>query len=198
VKKWLIFLLVLILIVFVAGFAFFQGNREAKETESKTKIEKKEKSMTITSPAFGNNQKIPGKYTCDGENISPPLEFSDIPKNAQSLVLIADDPDAPSKTWVHWIVYNIDPSTKKVEENSVPQSGIQGMTDFGEEGYGGPCPPPALQNRDESGTHRYFFKLYALDRMLDVPEGLAKQQILEKMDGLVADEAELVGLYSRK
>ena len=145
--------------------------------------------MIITSSVFKHNSKIPSKYTCDDKNINPPLEFSDIPKETKSLVLVVDDPDAPSKTWVHWIAYNIDPSTTKIEENSVPREALQGTTDFGKPGYGGPCPP--------SGTHRYFFKLYALDTILDVPNGLTKQQVLEKVKDYVIEEAELVGLYSR-
>ena len=145
--------------------------------------------MKITSSAFKHNSKIPSKYTCDGENINPPLEFSDIPKETKSLVLIMDDPDAPSKTWVHWVVYNIDPSTTRIKEDSTPE-GIQGMTDFGEPGYGGPCPP--------SGPHRYFFKLYALDTILDAPSSLTKQQVLEKARDHVIEEAELVGLYNRQ
>ncbi|OGH37399.1 MAG: phosphatidylethanolamine-binding protein [Candidatus Levybacteria bacterium RIFCSPLOWO2_01_FULL_38_21] len=144
--------------------------------------------MKITSSAFKYNSKIPSKYTCDDKNINPPLEFSDIPRETKSLVLIIDDPDAPSKTWVHWVIYNIDPSVTKIEENSVPK-GLLGRTDFGKEGYGGPCPP--------SGTHRYFFKLYALDTILDAPNGLTKQQVLEKTRDRVIEEAELIGLYKR-
>lgn len=154
--------------------------------------------MTITSPTFSNNSKIPSKYTCDDENVNPPLEFSDISRETKSLVLVVDDPDAPSKTWVHWVVYNIDPSTTKIEVDSVPQEALQGTTDFGRPGYGGPCPPPASPNRGESGTHRYFFKLYALDTILDAPDGLTKQQVLEKVRDHVIEEAELVGLYSRQ
>ena len=105
------------------------------------------------------------------------------------MVLIMDDPDAPSKTWVHWVLYSIPPSTTKIEERS-PVKGIQGITDFGKLGYGGPCPP--------SGTHRYFFKLYALDTILDAPSGLTKQQVLEKVRDHVIEEAELVGLYNRQ
>jgi len=145
--------------------------------------------MTITSSAFKHKSKIPSKYTCDGENINPPLEFFGIPKEARSLVLIVDDPDAPSKTWVHWVVYNIDYKTAKIKEDSIPQNAIQGMTDFRKPGYGGPCPP--------SGAHRYFFKLYALDTILDVPGGLTKQQVLEKVRDRVIEETELVGLYRR-
>lgn len=146
--------------------------------------------MKITSSAFQNNSEIPSKYTCDGENLSPPLEFADVPKDAESLVLIVDDPDAPSKVWVHWVVYNINPSTREVKENSIPQGGIEGMTDFGKPGYGGPCPP--------SGVHRYFFKLYALDSLLDLSQGTTKDQIEKTMRRHVIDEADLIGLYSRK
>ncbi len=151
---------------------------------------KNEISMKITSSAFDHNQKIPSKYTCDGENISPPLEFVDIPNNAKSLALIVDDPDAPAKTWVHWVVYNINPQVTEVKENSVPQDGIEGMTDFGKPGYGGPCPP--------SGTHRYFFKLYALHTILDLPKNATKQMVEQKMQNNILDKAELIGLYSRE
>lgn len=145
--------------------------------------------MKITSSAFEHNTKIPSKYTCDGENVNPPLQFLDVPGNAKSLVLIVDDPDAPSKTWVHWVVYNINPQTSDVKENSVPQGGIEGMTDFGKPGYGGPCPP--------SGTHRYFLKLYALDTALDIPRNATKQMVEEKMQDHIIDKAELISLYSR-
>ncbi|MEK7534300.1 MAG: YbhB/YbcL family Raf kinase inhibitor-like protein [Patescibacteria group bacterium] len=146
--------------------------------------------MRITSSAFEHNTKIPAKYTCDGDNINPPLEFVDVPKNAKSLVLIVDDPDAPSKIWVHWVVYNINPQTSEAKENSVPEGGIEGVTDFGKPGYGGPCPP--------SGTHRYFFKLYALDSVLDLPQNVTKQMVEEKIEGHIVDQAELIGLYSRE
>jgi|SRR3989344_617840 len=146
--------------------------------------------MKITSLVFPNNAKIPSKYTCDGENINLPLNFIDVPNQARSLVLIVDDPDAPAKTWVHWVIYNIDPKVKEIKENSVPSGAVLGTTDFGKLGWGGPCPP--------SGNHRYFFKLYALNRLLDVPEGLNKHQLLEKMTDHVIEQAQLVGVYSRK
>ncbi|MBI2613366.1 MAG: YbhB/YbcL family Raf kinase inhibitor-like protein [Candidatus Levybacteria bacterium] len=143
--------------------------------------------MKIVSSAFENNAKIPAKYTCDGENINPPLSFFDVPRDAKSLVLIMDDPDAPSKTWVHWVVYNIDPKTKEILENSVPKGAVLGITDFGKPGYGGPCPP--------SGVHRYFFKLYALDSLLDLPQESTKTQIGEVMQGHIIDKTQLIGLY---
>lgn len=146
--------------------------------------------MEIISSAFGHNEKIPSKYTCDGENVSSPLQFLEIPEKAKSLVLIVDDPDAPAKIWVHWVVYNINPQASEVKENSVPEGGIEGMTDFGSSGYGGPCPP--------SGTHRYFFKLYALDSALNLSQNATKQMVEEKMQRHILDKAELIGLYSRK
>ncbi len=144
--------------------------------------------MKITSPAFENSTKIPAKYTCDGGNVNPPLSFSDIPQNAKSLVLIVDDPDAPSGTWVHWVVFNIDPKAGEVLENSIPKNGIEGPTSFGKKGFGGPCPP--------SGVHRYFFKLYALDIVLNLAN--PDKKTLEKfMQVHVLAAAELTGLYSR-
>ncbi len=145
--------------------------------------------MKISSLSFQDNQIIPSKYTCDGENINPPLSFSDIPKEAKSLVLIVDDPDAPVGLWVHWLVWNISPETKEVDERSVPSGAIQGTTSFGRPGYGGPCPP--------SGTHRYFFKLYALDTEFNLPTSSDKSKLEQAMGGHIMAKAELVGLYSR-
>ena len=145
--------------------------------------------MKITSLAFEHNSKIPSIYTCDGKNVNPPLEFIDIPENSKSLVLIVDDPDAPSKIWVHWVVYNINPKATKVDEISIPQDGIEGITDFGKPGYGGPCP--------HSGTHHYFFKLYALDITLDL-QNADKKMVEEKMQGHIIDQVELIGLYGRE
>lgn len=144
--------------------------------------------MKITSSAFENNGNIPSKYTCDGEGINPPLNFSDIPASAQSLALIVDDPDAPSGTFVHWTVWNIDPKSTGIEENSIPAGATQGMTSYGKEGYGVPCPP--------TGIHRYFFKLYALDTKLYLPS--VRADSLEKaMIGHTLDQAEIIGLYTR-
>lgn len=145
--------------------------------------------MKISSSAFENPGYVPAKYTCDGENISPPLRFLDIPENAKSLVLIVDDPDAPMGTWVHWLLWNIDPKTTKIEENSKPAGAVEGTTSFGDQAYGGPCPP--------SGVHHYHFKLYALDTTLNLPT-LAKKEDLEKtMKGQILASAEIIGLYTR-
>ena len=145
--------------------------------------------MKLTSPAFQHQQRIPAKYTCDGQDISPPLQIADAPPAAQSLVLIMDDPDAPRGTWVHWTVWNMEPKTSEIAENSGPPGAAQGMTDFRRPGYGGPCPP--------SGTHRYFFKLYALDTKLNLPAKTDKSALEKAMEGHILARAELVGLYSR-
>jgi Raf kinase inhibitor-like YbhB/YbcL family protein len=146
--------------------------------------------MTITSSAFEHNQPIPAKYTCEGENVNPPLEFTDIPPGTKSLVLIVDDPDASGKTWVHWVLYNMSPNINYIKENNTPRNAAVGMTDFGKNEYGGPCPP--------SGTHRYFFKLYALSEMLeDMPEFTDKEMLSEAMNTLILDQAELIGTFAK-
>lgn len=142
--------------------------------------------MKITSPAFENNSNIPSKFTCEGQDINPPLIIDNIPDGTKSLALISDDPDAPMKTWVHWVVYDIQP-TGIIEEDSIP--GRQGINDFGRRDWGGPCPP--------SGTHRYYFKIYALDKMLGLPEGIDKKALEKAMEGHILDKAELTGLYKR-
>jgi len=146
--------------------------------------------MKIESTAFKNNNLIPQKYTCDGENINPPLMISNVPGNVKSLVLIVDDPDASSGTFVHWTVWNIDPKIAEIPEGSVPAEAAEGITDFGRPGYGGPCPP--------SGTHRYFFKLFALDMTLDLDPSARARDIEKEMEDNILAEAQLVGLYRRQ
>lgn len=145
--------------------------------------------MTITSSAIQANGNILPQYTADGANMSPPLTFSEIPIEAKSLVLIVDDPDAPSGTFTHWVLFDMPPSILAIPENEMPQLGKRGTNDFGEVGYGGPQPP--------SGTHRYYFRLYALDTMLELPEGVERQEVEQAMEGHVLQNAELVGLYSK-
>lgn len=145
--------------------------------------------MKLTSPAFANNGKIPSKYTCEGEDVNPPLVFSDVSEDTKSFVLIVEDPDAPAKTWVHWVVFNIPPSTREIDEDTIPDDALLGRTDFGNKSYGGPCPP--------SGTHRYIFKLYALDTELDLEVGVTKREVEYAMQGRIIDEAHLTGLFSR-
>jgi len=145
--------------------------------------------MKITSPAFENNQMIPQKYTCDGEDINPPLQINDIPAGTQSLVLIVDDPDAPSGDWVHWLVWNINPATKLISENESPQGAIQGINDFGKQNYGGPCPP--------SGIHHYQFKIYALNTTLNLTSSSRKKDLETAIENHILDKALLIGLYQR-
>jgi Raf kinase inhibitor-like YbhB/YbcL family protein len=151
--------------------------------------------MIITSPAFKEGGMIPAKYTCDAQDISPPLEWNKVPAGTKSLALICDDPDAVVGTWVHWVVYNIPPDASKLDENikgerEFSNGMIQGSNDWPRIGYGGPCPP--------SGTHRYFFKLYALDALLDLKPGATKAQVLKAMKGHVLAEAQLMGRYKRQ
>lgn len=151
--------------------------------------------IKITSSAFEDGALIPAEYTCDGRDISPPLQWDEVPEGTKSIALICDDPDAPAGTWVHWVMYNLPPETKELAENippdeTLPNRARQGTTDFGRIGYGGPCPP--------SGTHRYFFKVYALDKDLDLPTGADKRELLDAMDGHILGQGELMGKYARK
>jgi Raf kinase inhibitor-like YbhB/YbcL family protein len=145
--------------------------------------------MKITSSAFQEGANVPSKFSCDGANTSPPLQIADVPPEAKSLVLIAEDPDAPSGPFTHWIVWNISPQTTSIAEGTTPKGG-QGANDFGKSGYGGPCPP--------SGTHRYYFKIFALDRELDLPSGAKRGQLDAAMKSHVIAQGELMGRYSRK
>jgi len=143
--------------------------------------------MTLTSPEFEHNQFIPRKFTCEGDDVNPALIIEDVPKEAKSLALIMDDPDASMGTWVHWVVFDI-PVKNRIEENSIP--GKQGINNAGQKNYHGPCPP--------SGVHRYFFKLYALDTLLNLKEGISKGGLEKAMQGHILAEAELIGLYKRR
>lgn len=144
--------------------------------------------MKITSTAFENEGIIPSKYTCDGENINPTLLIEDVPKGTKTLALIVDDPDSPVGIWVHWLVWNISPDTTKIKENSVPKGADQGTSSFGTVGYGGPCPP--------SGTHRYLFKLFALDTEIDLDSKGDKASLESRMEGHIIDKVMYLGKYS--
>ena len=145
--------------------------------------------MKITSTAFQKDSSIPEKYTCEGENISPPLSFSDVPPEAKSMVLMIEDPDAPAKPWVHWLVFNIPPHTKSFEENSIPEGAIEGLCNGNTFGYEGPCPPES--------EHRYFFKLYALDKVLKIPNESNRTAVLKEMEGHIISQAQLIGKYKK-
>jgi Raf kinase inhibitor-like YbhB/YbcL family protein len=152
-------------------------------------------SLVVESSVLMQNRGIPSKYTCDGTNISPPLAWKNVPGGTKSFVLIADDPDAPAGVWVHWVCYDLPPTVLTLPEglpptDTVQQGGKQGKNDFGNIGYGGPCPP--------SGTHRYFFKIYALDRMLGLPAGKTKKDIERTMKDHILAQGELMGTYSRQ
>jgi Raf kinase inhibitor-like YbhB/YbcL family protein len=151
--------------------------------------------MELKSAAFEAGNMVPSKYTCDGPDLSPPLTWSNVPPNTRSFALIADDPDAPRGTWVHWVLWNIPADVRSLEpdvpkQESLPNGAKQGMTDFRRVGYGGPCPP--------SGTHRYFFKLYALDATLNLPSSTTKRDLEQAMKGHILQQAELMGKYQRK
>ena len=147
--------------------------------------------LTVTSKAFAHGDTIPSFYTCDGPDISPQISWTKGPAGTKTYALICDDPDAPSKTWVHWLIYNIPARITQIPENSKPLEGaMYGTTDFGRSGYGGPCPP--------GGTHHYHFKVYALDCALALPQGAKKSEIEQAMIGHVLALGELIGLYSRK
>lgn len=153
--------------------------------------------MKLTSTAFEHHGVIPSQYTCDAENISPPLQWYAIPKGSKSLLLVIDDPDAPDPRapkliWVHWLVYNISPALTGLPENSsrnLPDGALEGINDWQRTGYGGPCPP--------MGNHRYFHKLYALDIVLPDLTEPEKKDLLEAMEGHVLDTAELIGTYQK-
>lgn len=144
--------------------------------------------LTLKSPSFEREESIPEKYTCDGKNLSPPLEIKGVPEEAGSLALVLDDPDAPGQIFDHWVLWNIDPEVCKIEEGKSPEC-VKGKNDFGKLEYGGPCPP--------SGTHRYRFKLYALESKIDLPPGSSKEELEEEIEGRTLDKTKLVGFYSK-
>ena len=143
--------------------------------------------MKLTSPEFVHNGYIPREFTCQGEDVSPELNIEDVPEGTKSLTIIMDDLDAPVGTWVHWVVFDIAPTTTVIARNTIP--GKQGINDFGKENYGGPCPP--------SGKHRYFFKLYALDKVLSEKGGISKERLVSAMGGHILAQTELIGFYEK-
>lgn len=148
--------------------------------------EKDVKILSVSSEAFENRGYIPIKYTCDGINTNPPIDINNIPEDTKSLVLIVDDVDAPIRAWTHWIIWNVSPG-KKIKENS--HSGMEGINDFRQHHYGGPCPP--------SGTHRYHFKVYALDEMLFLKKDSTKYELEKTMSSHIIAFGELIGIYRR-
>src|SRR5215472_5738073 len=173
----------------VLGLAFRVGIAMAAQNSANT-------SMKLTSSAFTESQSIPAKYTCDGEDVSPPLKWTEAPVGTKSLALIADDPDAPMGTWVHWVLYDIPTSVGELPEGLtksqyLPGGSKQGLNDFKHLGYGGPCPPGGK-------PHRYFLKLYALDRVLELKPGATKKEVERAMEKHILAQAQLMGVYQRK
>jgi len=151
--------------------------------------------LELTSSAFQEGATIPTKYTGGGANVSPPLKWTEPPGGTQALALICEDPDAPRKTWTHWVIFNLPAGSRELREGvsrseSLPDGSAQGLNDFGEVGYGGPAPPPGK-------PHRYFFRLYALDQKLDLPPRAEKQQVMKAMEGHVLGQCQLMGTYGR-
>ena len=161
--------------VIAAGFAFaFAANASAQ--------------INVSSAAFQAGGTIPARFTCKGANLNPPLQFQGIPKAAKSLVLIVDDPDAPGGLFTHWLIWNIDPGTTQLREKSVPVGAIEGTNDFGKRGYGGPCPP--------SGTHRYYFRVFALDQKMDLKSGAKRSAVDRALKDHVLARGELMARFS--
>lgn len=178
-KKFLLISFIIVILIVSAKFVLHKDILfNAKEGNMKIKTD------------FEHNGNIPSIYTCDGKDLAPVLTVFDVPANTKELVLIVDDPDAPMGTWVHWVVYNIPANTKEIDEKNLPIESKQGKTDFGRIGWGGPCPP--------NGTHRYFFKLYAINKVLNLPEGAAKTQVENEIKNSIIEKAEIIGLYKRK
>lgn len=184
-------LLLIAVIILLYGFRRKNQTEIALGDESMTTT----KTLTITSSAFKESEMIPSKYTCDGKNISPPLEWEIAPQGTQSFALISDDPDAPMGTWIHWVMWNIPAETNELPENvqqtkELTDGTKQGLNSSHKYGYTGPCPP--------SGTHRYYFKLYALDKTLELKGDVTKEQLLDAMEGHILAESSLMGKYQRK
>ena len=148
------------------------------------------KPLHIGSPAFAQGKPIPALYTCDIQNISPPFHISGVPHKSKSLALIIDDPDSPSGLWMHWLLWNIDPSTAEIAQNATPANAVTGINSFGNPAYGGPCPP--------NGRHHYNVRLYALDTVLSLPAGAPRQSLDTAMQGHILSTATLTGTYSRQ
>jgi Raf kinase inhibitor-like YbhB/YbcL family protein len=168
---------------------------EDSEQAGPEEVGGKKMEIKVTSSAFEEGGMIPSKYTCDGADVSPPLQWDTVPEGTKSVALISDDPDAPVGTWVHWVLFNWPADSNEIAENIppdkiLPNGAKQGITGFRRIGYGGPCPP--------GGTHRYFFKIYALDIMLDLDAGADKSALLEAIEGHILGQGQLRGRYKRK
>jgi len=187
------FLLVFFIVVVLCIGGFFVYRYSGKKTTTFSNQNQQTINtttpMTISSPVFLDNQAIPKQYTCDGDGINPALQFANVPVEAQSLALLVEDPDAPTGTWFHWLMWNIPPTVTQIAENSVPQGAMQGQGSSGQNVYGAPCPP--------SGIHHYIFTVYALDGKLDLPSYSTAENLQAAMQGHVIEQAQIIGLYGR-
>lgn len=182
-----------ILSVIVISAMLFSACTHAQQQSLKSKTNKPETNMSrmkLKSKAFENNQQIPKRHTCDGENLSPPLSIEEIPDGTKSMAVIVEDPDAPVGIFTHWLVWNMPPQFDELPEGSPPPSSLQGINGFGDEKWGGPCPPPGPE-------HRYIFKIFALDTILELKKEVRKPLLEEAIEGHIIDQAELIGLYGR-
>ena len=182
-------------IMFVFLLFLLASEKNGEEATQAKKGVSVMRGIIITSPAFKHMRPIPEVHTCNGADISPPLEWSELPAETKSVVLICDDPDAPRATWVHWVVYDMPPTCRALPQGvekttTLTIGGEQGKNDFQKIGYDGPCPP--------GGTHRYFFKVYALDKRLDLPAGKTKREVEKAMKGHILAQGEVIGTYSKK
>jgi Raf kinase inhibitor-like YbhB/YbcL family protein len=184
-----------VLLTMTALAATICGCERQKEPVEVSEERSREMAISISSSAFQEGGMIPAEYTCDGNDISPPLQWAGVPDGTKSIALICDDPDAPVGTWVHWVLWNLPPSAGELAKGvstkpELPDGSRQGISDFGRPGYGGPCPP--------GGTHRYYFKICALDTKLDLPSSTRKADLLKAMKGHILAEGQLMGKYSRR
>ena len=185
--KKLILKFIILLIIIIVGLVFILPAIISEEENIINQFNLK--SMKITSSAFANNNPLPLQYGCQGQNINPPLLISGMPPGAVSLALIVDDPAAPGGDFVHWVMFNIPPTTSEIKENSTESGAITGTNDFNQQSWNGPCPP--------FGTHHYQFKIYALDKILDLVSTARKSDLLQAMNGHILDQALLIGTYQR-
>lgn len=184
----IVILIGIVIVIVVASAILLPKDKPAKkeanvETNSQTNFE-------LNSPVFAENSEIPDKYTCKGENVSPPLEISGVPEDTKSLAIVMHDPDAPGGDFLHWTVWNISPDTKTIAENALPNGAVVGLTGFGKTGYGGPCPP--------SGTHHYVFDLYALRTTFNLSAGATRDQLEKELQAQTIAQTKLVGIVSAK
>lgn len=189
-------ILITLMIFYAAVFYLLGPARSGTFSSIESISTESDMTFQLTSDAFASGQSIPAKYSCVGRNISPALTWTDPPAGTQSFALIVDDPDAPFGTWVHWVLYNIKPDRRELPEdlpitgkNIDPEAIFVGKNSSGKIGYDGPCPP--------SGTHRYYFKLYALDTLISLLPGASKEQLLKEMDGHLLAQTELMGTFSK-